>query len=185
MTPLAGFVIAIIAGWITRDGRRAAAVAIIPFLAVTALQTWGIAAGHGVSPPDTVWPLSGAISYYVVQLIIMAATLGVAVLLGAVRAQPAGSAGTSGEPGRRVLIAFAVDAVLTAVYLLIAWLVSAPVRHHSSTGSPPAYGLIGIGVLLVSLIVLGVLARRGRRARSAGGSVPARPDTAVAGSRIA
>jgi hypothetical protein len=58
MTPLAGFVLAVVAGWITRDGRRAAAIIIIPFLAMTALQTYGIADGRGVSPPSTVWPLA-------------------------------------------------------------------------------------------------------------------------------
>lgn len=40
MTPLAGFVAAIIAGWIIRDPRRAAAAVIVPFAAVLAAQTW-------------------------------------------------------------------------------------------------------------------------------------------------
>src|SRR5271169_974503 len=58
MTPLAGFIAAIIAGWIVRDPRRAAATVVVPFLIVLAMQTWGIAAGYGVSPPSTVTPFS-------------------------------------------------------------------------------------------------------------------------------
>ena len=53
MTPLAGFVAAIIAGWIVRDPRRAVPAVVIPFLIVLTMQTWGIAAGDGVSPPST------------------------------------------------------------------------------------------------------------------------------------
>ncbi len=161
MTPLAGFVIAVIAGWITRDARRAAAIFLIPFLAVVAVQTWGIAAGDGNSPPDTVWPFSGAISYYVVQVIIMAFALAVAVMLGAVRARRAGPADAG---ARRTITAAAVDYVLTASFVTSALLVAAPVQHHSENGAPPVYGLLGIAVNLISVIVLSVLLITGRRA---------------------
>ncbi len=57
MTPLAGFIIALIAGWIARDARRAAVVVVVPYLAVVAGQTWAIYDGRGSSPPSTVWPL--------------------------------------------------------------------------------------------------------------------------------
>jgi len=164
MTPLAGFVLAVSAGWITRDGRRAGAIIIIPFLAMTALQTYGIADGHGVSPPGTVWPLnSGSVPYYVVQLLIMAATLGVGTLLGAVRAQRAAAGSDGSDLGRRTKIAAAAASVLTAGSCIGVWLSSAPVAHHSSGGSPPAQGLIGMGVLILSLIVLAVMTIAGRR----------------------
>jgi uncharacterized membrane protein len=165
MTPLAGFVLAIIAGWITRDARRAAAVIIIPFLALTALQTYGIADGRGVSPPDTVWPLNGgSASYYVVQVLIMAAVLGVGMLLGTVRAQRAAHGADTTAIGRRTTTAATVAVVLTAAYGTFAWLDSTShAGHHSSTGSPPVQGLIGMGVLILSLIVLGGMAIAGRR----------------------
>ena len=54
MTPLAGFVAAILAGWIIREPRRAAAAILVPFLAVLAVQTWTLAAGHGDNPPSTI-----------------------------------------------------------------------------------------------------------------------------------
>jgi hypothetical protein len=164
MTPLAGFVLAVIAGWITRDGRRAAAIIIIPFLAVTALQTYSIADGRGVSPPSTVWPLNGgSIPYYVVQLVIIAAILGVGTLLGTVRAQRAAAGSDGSDLGRRTKIAAVTVSVLTAGSCIGAWLDSAPVAHHSSAGSPPAQGLIGMGVLILSLIVLAVMTIAGRR----------------------
>src|SRR5580658_4681042 len=127
MTPLAGFVLAVIAGWITRDARRAAAIIIIPFLAVTALQTYGLAIGDGHSPPSTVWPINGtSIPYYVVQLLIMAAALGVAMLLAVVRAQrPAARSGggaAEGDLGRRTTMAAVPVVVITAGYGIIAWL---------------------------------------------------------------
>jgi hypothetical protein len=164
MTPLAGFVLAVIAGWITRDGRRAAAIIIIPFLAMTALQTYAIADGRGVSPPSAVWPVNGgSIPYYVVQLLIMAAVLGVGTLLGTVRAQRAAAGSDGSDLGRRTKIAAVTVSVLTAVSCIGAWLASAPVAHHSSAGSPPAQGLIGMGVLILSLIVLTVMTIAGRR----------------------
>lgn len=172
MTPLAGFVLAIIAGWITRDARRAAAIIIIPFLAMTALQTYGLADGRGVSPPSTVWPLNGvSIPYYVVQLLIMAAVLGVGTLLGTVRAQRAAAGSDASDAGRRTAIAAIITAVLTAAYMVGAWLDSAPVAHHSSAGAPPAQGLIGMGVLILSLIALAAMTIAGRR-RAAMASQP-------------
>lgn len=163
MTPLAGFVIAVIAAWIVRDPRRAAALVVVPYLAVVAAQTWAIDAGRGVSPPSTVWPFGPAISYYVVQAIILALSLAVAALLGAVRARRRPPSDRVAGIGRRTFIAATVDGVLTAAFITGALLATAPVRLHSVTGSPPLYGVIGIGVSIVSVIVLGVLLLTSRR----------------------
>ena len=87
MTPLAGFIAAILAGWIIREPRRAAAAILVPFLAVLAVQTWTLAAGHGDNPPSTIH----GVSYWVVQLIILAVALGIATQLAIVlRARPSG-----------------------------------------------------------------------------------------------
>jgi hypothetical protein len=184
MTPLAGFVLALIAGWLVRDGRRAAAIVIGPFLAITAVQTWGIAAGDGTSPPSTVTPLSGAVSYYVVQAVLLAVTLAIAALLGTARRQrvpepdaAAIAAGAAGR-GRRTARAAGIDAVLTAVFCIVSALVAAP-HPHRAEGTPPVQGLIGMGVLVISLIVLSVLVIAGR-GRSAGPDAAGR---AVAGVR--
>ncbi len=163
MTPLAGFVAAIIAGWIIRDPRRAAITATVPFLIVMIVQTLGLDAGYGVSPPSTVYPINGtSISYYVVQAILLAFTLGIAIELAAVRRARMPADDRAGA-GRRTALAAAVLAVLTAVTCAVWVLIEAPVAHHSSTGAPPPQGLIGIGLLIVSLAALSVLTVRDRR----------------------
>src|SRR5271154_2019783 len=95
MTPLAGFVVAIIAGWIIRDPRRAAAAVLVPFLAVLAVQTWSLAAGHGDNPPSTIH----GVSYWVVQAIILAFALGIATQLAIVLRARTGARGGGGGCG--------------------------------------------------------------------------------------
>jgi hypothetical protein len=162
MTPLAGFIIAVIAAYLTRSGRRAAAVLLVPFLVITAVQTQGIAAGHGHSPPSTVWPLGPAISYYVVQLLILALSLGVAVPLGTIRGRKAGYSDPAAAR-RGTVAAMLITCGLAAAFVVAAVLIEKPVTHHLASGSPPWYGLLGILLLVVSAIVLTVGALRGRR----------------------
>ena len=81
MTPLAGFVAAVIAGWIIRDPRRAAAAVVVPFLAVLAAQTWILASGRGDNPPSTVHGLS----YWIFQAIFLAFALGITTQLAILR----------------------------------------------------------------------------------------------------
>jgi hypothetical protein len=163
MTPLAGFVAAIIAGWFVRDPRRAAATVVVPFLIVLTMQTYSIAAGYGVSPPSTVTPFSGAISYYVFQAAFLALALGIAAELAALREARKPADDRAGA-GRRMALAVALLAGL-AVVLDAGWaLESAPVAHHSAEGSPPPQGLAGIGLCIVTFAVLSVLTIRKRRA---------------------
>jgi hypothetical protein len=170
MTPLAGFIAAIIAGWFIRDGRRAAEAVIVPFLAVLALQTYGIGAGYGHSPPSTVTSYPGAFSYWVVQLIILAPVLFIAAGLGSLR---------SGK-GRSAVAVSAGLTLAAGVFDLIYALRAAPVHDHLANGSPPWYGLLGMGVLVISVVVLGALLLRRRLttrhqapAVAATGAVPA------------
>ncbi len=142
-------------------------VFILPFLAVLAVQTWGLAAGDGVSPPDTVYPFSGAISYYVVQAIILAVTLAIALLLGAVRSRGARSRGAEAGDGlagtsRSTVVAAVAVGLLTAAFVTFAVIDAAP-HSHKASGNPPLQGFIGLGVILISLIVLGVTLLAGHR----------------------
>ncbi len=166
MTPLAGFVAAIIAGWIVRDPRRAAAVTLVPFLIVLAMQTWDIAAGDGVSPPSTVTPFPGAIGYYVFQVIFLGLALGIAAELAVLR-RARKPAGDSTGAGRRMALAAVLLAGLAVVFDASWLLDTAPVRHHSADGAPPAQGLAGIGLCIVTFVVLSVLTIRNRRAARA------------------
>lgn len=153
MTPLAGFIAAIIAGWLIRDGRRATAAVIVPFLAVLALQTYGIGAGYGHSPPSTVLSYPSAISYWVVQVITLAPALLIAAGLGSLRA---------GQPGRPAVWVSAGLTLAAGVFDLVYALHASPVRDHLANGSPPWYGMVGIAALFITAAVTAALLLRRR-----------------------
>src|SRR5580693_2649465 len=178
MTPLAGFVAAILAGWIIREPRRAAAAILVPFLAVLAVQTWTLAAGHGDNPPSTI----NAVSYWVVQAIILAVALGIATQLASVlRARSA--AGDGAGASRRALQATAVLLAATAASLTGIVLDSKPVLHHNANSPLPWYGAAGILACVASLVVLTVLRTRQRRAGARQQLAAASPGTIVASGR--
>jgi hypothetical protein len=178
MTPLAGFIAAILAGWIIREPRRAAAAILVPFLAVLAVQTWTLAAGHGDNPPSTI----NAVSYWVVQAIILAVALGIATQLASVlRARSA--AGDGAGASRRALQATAVLLAATAASLTGIVLDSKPVLHHNANSPLPWYGAAGILACVASLVVLTVLRTRQRRAGARQQLAAASPGTIVASGR--
>ena len=82
------------------------------------------------------YPISGAISYYVVQAILLGFTLVIAVELAAVRRARMPASDRAGV-GRRTALAAAVLAVLTAVTWAVWVLVSAPVSQHSAQARRP------------------------------------------------
>ncbi|MFZ0172201.1 MAG: hypothetical protein WAL04_11015, partial [Acidimicrobiales bacterium] len=69
MTPIAGLIIAMIAGFMVANGRRAASVVLVPWLVVLAYQSWYIASGRAISPPSTVTQFPSTIGYWFVQVI--------------------------------------------------------------------------------------------------------------------
>jgi hypothetical protein len=167
MTPLAGFIAAIVAGWFIRDARRAIGAVIVPFLAVLAIQTYGIGAGYGHSPPSTVLSYPGAISYWVVQIIILAPALFIAAGLGSLRT---GNGRSAVKVSAGLTLAAGVFDIIDALY-------AAPVRHHLANGSPPWYGFAGMGVLAVFVVVLGALLLR--RRLTSRRPIPAGPATSA------
>lgn len=183
MTPLAGLIAAIAAGWFVRGPRRAVVTVMPAFLAILAIQTAGIAAGDGTSPPSTVLSYPGALSYWLVQVIILAPVLVIAAELSALRAGAAGMDGGATGSGSRAVIVASVLLLAAGVFDIIAALRAAPVPHHSANGSPPAYGVAGIGLLIVLFVVLSVLLLRRRRAARRQLRAGAQPDTVPAGGR--
>jgi len=181
MTPIAGFFLAVIAGWIVREPRRAAATVVLPYLTVVAVQTWSLANGYGINPPDTVTPFSGAISYWVVQLVFGLIAMAIAAELAVLRAP-----GRSPRPTVPLAGPWYRAAVATAIcdtglfVLLVAWLAVAKlVTHHSTTSPIPPEGVIGIGLDLVGVVALGIGALRvvikARRSRTAPEALVAQP----------
>jgi len=173
MTPITGFVIAVIAGLMVRSPRRAAALVVVPYLAVAAAQSWMLASGRGISPPSTVtgWPqLTG---YWLVQLIFFLLPLGIAAELAALRARRADPDAVAAGMRRSLIRASAVEATLTVAFLIGYLLDSAPVLHHAADGSPPAQGFIGMVLCIGTFVVLSVLAFRGRGRGSVAATTPA------------
>ncbi|HEY7103964.1 MAG TPA: hypothetical protein VH573_20190 [Mycobacteriales bacterium] len=156
MSVISGFVIAILAGWLVPDARRAALTAAVPWLVVVAAQTVGLALGYGNSPPSAVERMPDLISYWLVQVVFFAIAVGIAAELGALRS------GHAELDGRFPLVAV----VLTSAAVVFAgsYLLLASPRPHADTGNPPLYGVVGMALSLLTVVVLAVLLvrRRGR-----------------------
>jgi len=181
MTPIAVFFLAVVAGWIVREPRRAAGTVVLPYLAIVAVQTWSLANGYGINPPDTVTPFSGAISYWVVQAIFGLIGMAIAAELAFLRAPGRGArpAVPLAGPWYRTAVATAICDTSVLV-LLVAWLSSAKLVAHHSTNSPiPPQGVIGILLDLVGVVALGIavlrFAIKARRSRTAPEPLVAQP----------
>lgn len=183
MTPLAGFIAAIIAGWLVRDARRAMAVAVVPFLVVLAVQSWGIAVGYDHSPPSTITSFPGTVGYWLVQVIILASALGIAAELGALRARPARVREGAAGSGRRAVAVCACLTLAAGVFDAVYAAHVSPIAHHLANGSPPAWGFAGMGLLSVTLAVLSALLLRGRQAARRQAAAEAQPGAVPAGDR--
>jgi hypothetical protein len=171
MTPIAGFIIAIIAGLMVRSGRRATAVVLAPWLVVLAYQSWYIASGRAISPPGTVTDFPSAIGYWLVQAIILAPALGIAAQLGAMgsRRHP-DSRGRLDHPARAASalgLATSVIVILLGFVWFRAQGGTVFAGHHSTGGSPPVIGMVGLVLSFLTCGVLGVMTLRQLRAAKA------------------
>lgn len=161
MTPIVGFLVALVAGWMVPRPRRAALVVLGPWLAATGFQTRHIAAGLGVSPPATV----ADVGYWIVQAVILALALGIAAQLSALRA-----ASFAGDLGRATRIASAAGFAWAGGVMAVVgfgWgrsvLDPGSVVHHSAHGHRPLVGMLFIVASVAACVVLAA-ARRLRRA---------------------
>jgi hypothetical protein len=177
MTPIAGFIIAVIAGLVVRRSRRAAWIVAIPWLIVLVYQSWYIASGRAISPPGTVTDFPSAIGYWLVQVIIVAPALGIAAQLGGFgyRRHPV----EAGELARRSWIASGLGVAVSVLVILCGFVWfrqqggTVFTGHHSSGGSPPLIGILGIVLSYVTCAGLGVATIRARRsARHAAAGKP-------------
>jgi hypothetical protein len=179
MTPIAGFIIAVIAGLVVRRGRRAALVTAVPWLIVLVYQSWYIASGRAVSPPSTVTDFPSAIGYWLVQVIIVAPALGIAALLGGF-----GSRRRRFDPGdlaRWSWIATGLGVTVSVIVILCGFVwfreqgATVYAGRHSSDGSPPLIGTLGILLSYLTCAGLGVATIRARlAAKRAAAGQPAR-----------
>ena len=178
MTPIAGFIIAVIAGLVVRRGRRAALVVAVPWLIVLVYQSWYIASGRAISPPSTVTDFPSAIGYWLVQVVIVAPALGIAAQLGGLESRRRGDG--PGDPVRRWWIATGLGVAVSVIVILCGFVWfraqggTVYAGHHSSEGSPPLIGTLGIALSYLTCAGLGVATIRARRAaRRAAAGQPA------------
>jgi hypothetical protein len=178
MTPMAGLIIAVITGLVVSRGRRAALVVAIPWLIVLVYQSWYIASGRAISPPSTVTDFPSAIGYWLVQAIILAPALGIAAQLGAFGSRRRGV--DPGDLARRSWIASGLGVAVSVIVILCGFVWfrqqggTVYAGHHSSAGSPPLLGTLGILVSYLTCAGLGVATITGRRtAKRAAADQPA------------
>ncbi|MGA8678894.1 MAG: hypothetical protein ABSB54_05765 [Acidimicrobiales bacterium] len=185
MTPIAGLIIAMIAGFMVANGRRAASVVLVPWLVVLAYQSWYIASGRAISPPSTVTQFPSTIGYWFVQVIILAPALGIAAQLGASASRR--RAVSASVLARRAWVASAL-CVAAAVVVIVFGFVLFPHQggtvaagHHNANGSPPLIGMVGILGSYIGCAALGVstLVRR-RTSKHAESVTPVRAPATVA-----
>jgi hypothetical protein len=160
VTGVVGILLALVAGFLVVDRRRAIVVVVLPFLAVLAVQTWGIASGRAVSPPSTVNRFPDLVAYYVVQLIILGLALAIALEIVALRSGAHGRVDVQehGRPWLALVINCALSALMVAAIRLDRPLFDpGSTARHSSSGHPPVIGVVGIGLSVVVCVVLGVL----------------------------
>jgi len=166
MTGMAAIFLALTAGWLARPGRPLVLAVVVPYLAICAVQTIGLATGHGVNPPDTVRDAS----YWIVQALILAITWGAADQVSRLLHREPTAEASRDEGRRAVIVTCVLSAVLVAVfYAFRPMLDPGSVAHHTGTGNPPWVGLTGIGLTFVLLVVLGarsLVRRQTRVARS-------------------
>jgi hypothetical protein len=131
-----------------------------------------------------VTPFSGAISYWVVQLVFGLIGMAIAAELAVLRAPGRGPRPTAAlvGPWYRAAVASAIcDAGV--FILLVAWLAVAKlVTHHSANAPIPPEGVIGIGLDLVGVVALGIavlrVSIRARRSQTVQEPLVAQPPAA-------
>lgn len=160
MTPIAGLIIAIIAGLMVANGRRSASVVFVPWLVVLAYQSWYIASGRAISPPSTVTQFPSAIGYWLVQAIILAPALGIAAQLGATGQRRHPLSGV--DAARKAWLASVVGVAVAVVVIVFGFVLfphdgaTVAAGHHSNGGSPPLIGVVGILGSYLGCAALGV-----------------------------
>jgi lysylphosphatidylglycerol synthetase-like protein (DUF2156 family) len=166
MTPIIGLLVAVVAGFMVASRRGVLIAVIPPMLAVTAAQSWYLGTGRGHNAPATT---TDSPAYWVVQVIIVALTCGVAMGIYAVRARRASRRGGSLVPAWRgpggPMLAAAIMAGFAATLALM-FATDRPSHPGSGNGNLPVTGVVGIVVAILAIAVFGVLWRRNRPVRS-------------------
>jgi hypothetical protein len=162
MTPLIGILLAVFVALLAPNVRAVVVSMLVLMALATAVQTYDLDADWGSNPPSTVHQ----VSYWIVQVIIISAMLGVALGVFRVRSRRAARLGESlvrpAFSGRRGTVALIETAVGTTVVYFAGALAADKLRHHhgGGAGSIPWTGVLGIVIGAVTLVALVVVILR-------------------------
>jgi NhaP-type Na+/H+ or K+/H+ antiporter len=162
MTPLIGLVLAVFVARLAPNVRAVVVSVLVLMALATAVQTYDLDADWGSNPPSTVHQ----VSYWIVQLIIISITLGLALGIFRVRARRAARRGESlirpAFSGRRGTVALIETAVGTTVVYFAGAFAADKLQHHHGGGteSVPWTGVLGIVIGAVVLVALAVVILR-------------------------
>lgn len=153
MTPIVGLVIAIIAGFVATRPRSAFGIVVPLMLGATAAQSWYLGTGRGKNPPSTT---TEDPSYWLVQVLIVAAICGVAAGVCWVRFRFGGAERRAIEVGQRVVLLGVGAVAAFAGTLGLMFVTDRPVHSGMGTGQVPVGGLIAAPLGLVVLVAFGI-----------------------------
>jgi hypothetical protein len=163
MTPLIGILIAVFVAQLAPNVRAVVTSVLVLMVLATAVQTYDLDADWGSNPPSTVHQ----VSYWIVQLIIIAVIMAVALGVFRVRSRRAARSGESlvrpAFSGRRGVTALVESAVGSTVIYFAGAFAADKLRHHNGGGhgNIPWTGVLGIVIGLVALAALVVVLIRG------------------------
>ena len=173
MTAVSALLLALITGWLAPAPRLAVAAFLGPWLAALVYQTADIGLGYAVSPPQTVTQFPRVIGYVVVTAVILALGLTLAALIAERRPRlaPGIARRTAREMATRAAVAGTVVVVALIVldiadHAVLVWPEST--AHHTTSPSPPLFGILSIALCLIGIAVLGTAALRRRAAARLG-----------------
>jgi hypothetical protein len=173
MTAVSALLLALITGWLVPAARLAMAAFVGPWLVALIYQTADIGLGYAVSPPQTVTQFPRVIGYVVVTAVILALGLVFSALIGERRSRvvPHAARRTGREMVKRAAAAGTVVVAALIVldiadHAVLVWPEST--AHHSSSPSPPLFGILSIALCLIGIAVLGTAALRRRAAARLG-----------------
>jgi hypothetical protein len=167
MTAISALLLALITGWLAPAARLAMAAFLGPWLAVLIYQTADIGLGYAVSPPKTVTQFPGVIGYVVVTAVILALGLVFSALIGDRRSRvvPDDARRTGREMVKRATAAGTVVVAALIVldiadHAVLVWPEST--AHHTTSPTPPLFGIMSIALCLIGIAVLGTAVLRRR-----------------------
>jgi hypothetical protein len=167
VTAISALLLAVMTGWLVPAPRLAVAAFLGPWVVALIYQTADIGLGYAVSPPQVVTQFPRVIGYVVVTAVILSLGLILSALIGERRSRAVPDAG--GQTARHLVKRATLAGTVVVAALIVLDIVDHAVlvwpestAHHTTSPSPPLFGILSIALCLIGIAVLGtpVLRRR-------------------------